>query len=84
MIHRTVEVQFQFEAEELAREFSEMTNDQQAVFFSELARISDQWNSPFVFQLQAISTSEKLTDAGRRVMSEIGEYAEAAESCEGE
>ena len=84
MIHRTVEMQFQFEVGELAREFSLFDSDQQAVFFSELAKISDDWRSAFAFQLQSVSESKKLTDAGRRLMATIGEYAEAAKSCGGE
>jgi hypothetical protein len=60
---------------ELAEEFCNMDGDKQAEFFSEIAAIKDTWDFPFVFQLQAITDSPKLTDEGRQVMADIGEYA---------
>ncbi len=61
---------------ELAQEFSRMDDEQQAMFFSELGRIvSNNWRAPFVFELQAITESKLLSQEGRNVMHQIGQYA---------
>ena len=84
MITRQVDVEVYLEPEELALEFSELFSRQQAVFFSELAKIVETWDSRFETQLMAICESGSLSDDGRRLMVQIGEYAEAAKSCGGE
>ena len=60
--------------EELAFEFANLGDDQQAVFFNELANITCMWKKPFCFQLQSLVDSPELTAAGRRIMEQIGEY----------
>jgi len=60
--------------DELASEFADMDAEQQAMFFSELARITDKWDNPFCFQLQAITDNPALTDEARYIMTQIGEY----------
>lgn len=61
--------------EEIASEFAGMNDSEQAIFFSELARITGEWNRPFCFQLQSLVDRPELSIEGRRIMEEIGEYA---------
>jgi hypothetical protein len=77
MIQRKVHVEVSPSPEELAFEFSIMGDEQQAMFFNELARITENWDRPFCFQLQSLTDNQELTDAGRSVMRAIGEYAGA-------
>lgn len=60
--------------EELAKEFVGMSQDQQAIFFNEVANISSKWSRDFCFQVQAIVNNSKLTVAGRKIMEQLGEY----------
>lgn len=60
--------------EELAYEFSNMGDDQQAAFFNELANITSMWGKPVCFQLQMLVDRPELTIAGRRIMEQIGGY----------
>ena len=58
--------------EDLAEAFADLCSDEQARFYNALAEIADPW---LCFQLQAITTEDGLTDAGRRCMQYIGEYS---------
>lgn len=60
--------------EELASEFANMGDDQQALFFNELARLTKNWKNPFCFQLQGLVDRPELTVEGKRIMEQIGEY----------
>ena len=75
MIQRKLLVEITPDPDELAFEFANMGEEQQAMFFNELARIVDKWDRPFCFQLQYVTDHPELTDAGRSVMRAIGEYA---------
>ena len=75
MIQRKVLVEITPDPDELAFEFANMGDEQQAMFFNELARIVEKWDRNFVFQLQYVTDHPELTDAGRSVMRAIGEYA---------
>jgi hypothetical protein len=74
MTKRTVTVEVTLSPSELALEFANMNNEQQARFFNELAKITDEWEIPFCLQLQAVIDSESLTLQGRRIMEAIGKY----------
>lgn len=74
MIQRKVTINIDPTPDELAFGFAIMSQDEQAQFFSELAKITTHWESPFCFQLQSIIESDKLTNDGRRLMETIGEY----------
>lgn len=75
MIKRTQELEVILTPEELAAEFCNMDDKEQAKFFNEIGNIvQNTWTSPFVFQLQAVIDSEHLTDDGRYVMQSVGEY----------
>ena len=63
--------------DELAYEFSIMSDEQQAMFFSELARITENWEKPFSFQLQSIIDHPYLTKEGKSIMERIGEYGKS-------
>lgn len=78
MMQRKVMVDITPTPDELAFEFSNMGDEQQAMFFSELARLVEKWDRPFCFQLQYLADHPALTDAGRALMREIGEYAVTA------
>ena len=60
--------------DELAFEFANMDDEQQAMFFNELAKITDKWDKPFCFQLQSIINNQALTMEGKNIMEAIGDY----------
>lgn len=76
MIQRKVLVEITPSPDELAFEFANMGDEQQAMFFNELAIIVEKWDRPFCFQLQALTNHPELTDAGRSIMRAIGGYAD--------
>jgi hypothetical protein len=73
-----VSVEIHPSADELAEVFCAMDDEEQAGFFNRIAEITKAWEAPFCFQLNAISESKHLNDDGRKIMAQIGEYAEAA------
>jgi len=75
MLSRKIMVAVDPTPNELAFEFANMADEQQALFFNELARITDKWDHPLCFQLQYVTDNKILTPAGRRVMELIGEYS---------
>ena len=75
MIQRKTTIDVTLTPDELAAEFAAMGDEQQAMFFNELAVITSKWNRPICFQLQYVTDHPALTDEGRRVMAQIGEYA---------
>jgi hypothetical protein len=74
----TNEVQVSLTPEELAEEFCEMDNHQQARFFNRVFQASQKWNKPFCFQLENIMSSNILTNDGRWVMEQIGIYSNSS------
>lgn len=74
MICRKITIEIDPTPKELAFAFAIMSQDEQAHFFSDLAKITANWERPFCFQLQSIIDSDKLTNAGRRLMETIGAY----------
>jgi len=56
---------------EIADLFWNLCEREQAEFFNQLATFK-----PLPFQLQSVTDSDELTDAGRCAMGRIGEYAE--------
>lgn len=77
MIQRSVTIDVVLTPKELALEFSNMDAKQQAIFFSELARVVEkEWEYPFCSQLQYLTDRSELTGAGREVMRQIGMYAD--------
>lgn len=74
MITRTFTHAIGLTPEELAFEFCRMDDDDQARFFSEVARLTNEWERPFCFQLQAIIDNNNLTNEGKYIMESIGEY----------
>lgn len=59
----------------VAKMFWEMGSDEQALFFTELARLIEKENGCLATQLQGVVEDEGLTFKGRRVMDKIDEYA---------
>jgi len=74
-IKRNVDLEFNLNPQELAEEFCNMGDNEQAIFFNEIANISDKWDKQFCFQLQAITNSKELTNEGRAIMESIGNYS---------
>ena len=74
MIQRKITVDITPSPDELAFEFANMDDEQQAMFFNELASITAKWESPFCFQLQYLVDHPALTKEGRSIMEQIGEY----------
>lgn len=62
---------------EVANLFCSMDEEQQAEFFNAIGENVGFWNAPFVFQLQAMIDTGALTEKGKRIMKEIGEYSNA-------
>lgn len=73
MIER--KIQIKLTPNELAFSFCNMSSEGQAMFFNEIANLTNEWKFPLPFQLEAISGERGLTDSGRYVMSLIGEYS---------
>jgi hypothetical protein len=74
MIQRKSIVEITLSPDELAFEFANMGDEQQAMFFNELARITAKWDRPFCFQLQYVVDHPELTREGRSIMELIGDY----------
>jgi len=74
MIKRKFDVDIQLTPDELASEFSRMDDEQQAMFFNELAEIVSKWDRPFCFQMQFVIDNPNLTQEGKSLMREIGGY----------
>lgn len=72
---RQIEIDVRPTPYELAEVFCNMCDYEQAQFFNEVGNISDEWDSPFVMQLQSIVNTKLLTKSGNQVMAEIGDYA---------
>ena len=75
-ISRDIDINFDdITPAELAKEFCEMDADNQALFFSYIAGEVGRWKNSFCFQLQTITDSKFLTDGGRDIMEQIGDYS---------
>jgi len=74
MLQRKIFVDVTPTPDELAFEFASMGDEQQAMFFNELAAIVAKWDRPFCFQLQSLISNPTLTREGRWIMEQIGEY----------
>jgi len=74
-ITRKIDVEFNISPHEIAREFCGLDADGQARFFNSIAAIAIDWKHPFETQLTQITHSRQLTDEGRGIMRQIGEYA---------
>ncbi len=75
MIKRMREIEIDLTVREISEAFCDMDADDQACFFNHLAAITAEWKQHFCFQLQAITDSPMLSDAGRSVMNRIGIYS---------
>ena len=75
---RKLEFEFEFKLtpRELAEEFCNLYDDEQAEFFNEIANITNKWDKPFCFQLQSMVNTNILTDDAKYIMSQIGDYSE--------
>lgn len=76
MITRQITTEFKLSPLELANEFCNMYDEEQAEFFNHIAGIASTWDRNFVFQLQAIIDCGKLNEDGKEMMRKIGEYGE--------
>ena len=61
---------------ELAEVFASWTSDKQADFFSWISIAVGDWGTDFAFQLQRVTDDDLLTQGGRDIMRQIGEYSE--------
>jgi hypothetical protein len=75
MIKREIDISVTLTVEEIAAEFIDMDEFQMSVFFNEVSRLSSMWGKPFCFQLQGLTDCQLLSDGGRRIMEQIGEYS---------
>lgn len=71
LINETIETE-ELDPETIAEAFWALDANEQARFYNHLDRIAD---FHFPFQLQAVTDSDELTLAGRRVMGAIGDYS---------
>ena len=74
MIVRTELIEITLSPAELAQEFTDMDNEQQALFFNAVGTLFNQANRSFSGQIKYVVDSPTLTNAGRRIMHSIGEY----------
>lgn len=69
------QVEMQLKPIDVATLFCNMDGNEQADFFNQIALIARDWKNPFCFQLQAIIDANVLTEEGRHIMAEIGQYS---------
>ena len=75
-LKRSTELEITITPEELASEFCEMDNHQQAKFFNMVSAITSDWDMSFCFQLQGVIDSPDMKPEGLDIMRQFGEYAE--------
>ena len=77
MIYKTTlrDLEVPITCEDVAKLFCNMDEVEQSRFFNHVATITKSWEAPFCFQLEAIRRSPSLSEDGRKIMQEIGEYA---------
>jgi len=76
---QSVEVEIELTYVDVANEFCNMGETEQAAFFNEIAKRVLEWKNPLAIQLHAMSTSGALKPEGRQIMRIIGEYANVYE-----
>jgi len=77
MIKREVEMSISLTPEELASEFLDMSDKEQAIFFNEIAKLISKWDGGFFStQLEWVRQNQCLTTEGRNIMKKIGEYSD--------
>jgi len=75
-MEKTITIEVILTPQETAKLFCDMNMDDQATFFNEIYNIvTTEWLAPFCFQLESITNSSILTNDGRKIMQEIGEYS---------
>lgn len=73
-IPRKIDVDVEMSAEDIADCFCDLHNDEQAFFFNRIAKVVATWGTSFCFQLQGVVDSNMLTNDGKEIMRQIGEY----------
>ena len=76
-LKRIYPVELSVTPKEVADLFCSMDNNEQADFFNAVADNVKEWGSLFIFQLQEIVNTEKLTEPAKQIMREIGYYADS-------
>lgn len=76
MIERTTKISVEPTMVELAKEFCDLVDEQQAEFFNAISDYTAKWEHPFCFQLQYLTDCGKLTQGGRDIMEQIGQYSQ--------
>ena len=76
MISKNITVEFEITPTELAYQFCSMDADEQAEFINIAGTTTSLWNKPFVYQLQAIVDTGKLSSYGKEFMRKIGDYSD--------
>jgi hypothetical protein len=69
------DIEYKPEPQELAEEFCEMGEHDQAIFFNKIGQIFSNEKFSLSMQLQYITDCETLNFDGRHVMRMIGDYA---------
>ncbi len=72
----TLSQEIQLSGAELAQEFWNINNFEQAAFFNELARLTKDRPGSLAMQLQMIVDCEDLTKEGKDIMCRIGAYGD--------
>jgi hypothetical protein len=72
---KNIDVEIWLTGKELADEFCNSSDVQQAEFFNEVFLITEKWKRGFAFQLHYITDNKILTDGGRKIMEQIGDYS---------
>jgi len=81
MIKREISI-LDLEPEELAQEFCDMHNDEQALFFEHIGKIvKEQWKSNFSFQMDTIidEVNKMSYDNAKTILKCIKDYVEGIE-----
>lgn len=73
---KQVEVKLPITVNDVADLFCSMDGEEQALFFNCIGENVKKWNMGFIFQMQSVCDTEKLTEEGRKIMKEIGDYSD--------
>ena len=75
-ITRLVDVEVSISPYDMGREFANMFDDEQAIFFQGVASVTKNWDKPSTFQWASMRYKMEGLPDGLTVFKEMSEYAE--------
>lgn len=72
---KTFELNIALSGSELAAEFCNLDEIEQAAFFNAIAKDAGSWQVPFAIQMAEVERTGLVTKEGRSIMRTIGQFA---------